>query len=87
MSKKPEFKKGDIVDIVADLPHAGYFRGTIVIIQDEPGKKIGIELERPAMNGHSLDGMTDKERVDPVSGTRMGRGWWAVAENLQLVKE
>lgn len=86
MSNKAEIKVGDRVDILADIPHSGYFSGTIKVIQDEPGKKIGVELDRPAINGHSLDGRLEKERVDAVSGSRMGRGWWTVEENLSIIK-
>lgn len=85
---KVSFKEGDRVTLLADVPHVGYFKGTIRIVQkDVPGKKIGVELDQPAINGHSLEGTLQPERVDPSTGVRMGRGWWAVEENLEKIEE
>lgn len=75
---------GQRVRIIIDPPGGIPVEGTIKLIQDTPGKKIGIELDRFADYAHSLDNLVD-ERTDPVRGITLGKGWWTLEENLEVI--
>jgi hypothetical protein len=54
------------------------------VIQEEPGKKVGVELDHFTDFAHSLDGLVE-EKVDPVRGITIGKGWWTLEENLEIL--
>lgn len=75
---------GQRVRIIIDPPGGIPVEGTIKVIQDIPGKLIGIELDRFADYAHSLDKLVE-ERTDPVRGITLGKGWWTLEENLEVI--
>lgn len=77
------FKIGDRVRIVIDPP-LDCNTGLIQVMQDVPGKLVGVELDQLASKAHSLDGRVE-ERVDPVRNITIGKGWWTREENLEKV--
>jgi hypothetical protein len=77
-----KIKKGQRVRIVIDPPNGFAAQGTVRVVQDKPGKKIGVELDQLTDRCHSLDGLVE-ERVDPVRGVTVGKGYWTLPENLE----
>lgn len=84
-SNKSTLNEGDRVRILIDTPENTPVEGTVRVIQDEPGKKIGVELDQHAATGHSLDGLLSAEKVDPTSNIRYGKGWWTLEDNLEVL--
>lgn len=74
------FKVGDRVRII--LGQMAGFTGRVKVIGNEPGKRIGIELDSFVDYGHSLDGATE-ERYDSVRDITVGRGWWVTEEEIE----
>ncbi len=72
------------VKIIIDPPNGVPTEGIVRVIQDEPGKMVGIELDDFTDYAHSLDGRVE-EKVDPVRGITIGKGWWTLAENLEIL--
>lgn len=81
-----DLKVGDKVRILVDTPENTPVRGTVKVVQDTPGKTVGVELDEHALGGHSLDGELSAEKVDQNTGSRFGKGWWTIAENVEKVK-
>lgn len=80
-----QFQIGDRVRIFLDPPGGQEItEGTIRVIQDEPGKLIGVELDHFTDRCHSLDGVVE-ERTDEVRGIVVGKGWWTRPENIEKV--
>lgn len=79
-----ELKQGDRVRVVIDPPNGVVCEGTVKVVQDVPGKKVGVELDRLTDRCHSLDGLVE-ERTDEVRGITVGKGWWSLPENLEVV--
>lgn len=79
------FKEGDRVTILVDTPENIPVKGTVKVVQDEPGKRIGVELDDYTPYAHSLDGLVD-EREQGEGLPVVGKGWWATEENLVLDK-
>lgn len=79
-------KVGDKVRILIDTPTGEPVTGTVKVVQDEPGKKIGVELNEFVKSGHSLDGLLEKEKVDASTGHRFGKGWWTLEDNVEVLK-
>ena len=48
----------------------------VVIVQDEPGKQVGLAAKQPFPGGHSCDGLVPH-----------GHGWWALPEQLYTPEE
>lgn len=82
--RNQQLTTGQRVRIIIDPPAGTPAEGVIRIIQDEPGKEVGVELDRLTDGAHSLDGLVE-ERTDPVRGITVGKGWWTVAENLEIL--
>lgn len=72
------------VRIIIDPPGGIPTTGVVRVIQDEPGKKIGVELDHFTDFAHSLDQRVD-EKTDPVRGITVGKGWWTLPENLEIL--
>lgn len=77
-------KVGDRVTILTDTPEHKPVKGTVKVIQDEPGKKVGVELDEFTVYAHGLDGEVE-ERDQGENLPVVGKGWWTVEENV--VKE
>jgi hypothetical protein len=76
---------GQRVRIIIDPPgQAAMADGTVRVIQEEPGKKVGVELDRFADYAHSLDGLVE-ERVDTNRNITVGKGWWTKEENVEVI--
>jgi hypothetical protein len=72
------------IKIIIDPPNGIPTEGIVRVIQDEPGKMIGIELDHFTDYAHSLDGRVE-EKIDPVRGITIGKGWWTLEENLEIL--
>ena len=72
------------VKIIIDPPNGIPTEGIVRVIQDEPGKMIGVELDHFTDYAHSLDGVVE-EKIDPVRGITIGKGWWTLEENLEIL--
>lgn len=75
-------KKGDRVTILVDTPEGHPVKGTVKVVQDVPGKKVGVELDDYTVYGHSLDGLVD-EREQGVGLPAVGKGWWTTEDNVE----
>lgn len=82
----PAFKEGDRVRIVVDPPGGVMTTGTVKVVQDVVGKSLGVELDQFTEGCHSLDGLVE-EKVDETRGITVGKGWWTLPYNLELIKE
>jgi len=71
---------GDKVQVLVDSPQA-----TVAVIQDVPGKQVGVVFSKSVANGHDLDGETTQV-VDPETGRRYGKGWYSRPENLEIIE-
>jgi len=72
------------VKIIIDPPNGIPTEGIVRVIQDEPGKMVGVELDHFTDYAHSLDGVVE-EKIDPVRGITIGKGWWTLEENLEIL--
>lgn len=82
-----KLKVGDRVRVLIDTPEGQPVEGTVAVVQDVPGKQVGVELDNYALYGHSLDGKTaDAEKTDPGTGVTFGKGWWTLEDNLEVLK-
>ncbi len=72
------------VKIIIDPPNGIPCEGIVRVIQDEPGKMVGVELDHFTDYAHSLDGVVE-EKIDPVRGITIGKGWWTLEENLEIL--
>lgn len=72
------------IKIIIDPPNGIPTEGIVRVIQDEPGKMVGIELDHFTDYAHSLDGRVE-EKIDPVRGITIGKGWWTLEENLEIL--
>lgn len=77
---------GQRVRIIIDPPGGVTgLEGVIKVLQEDvPGKSIGVELDHFADYAHSLDKQVE-ERSDPVRGITIGKGWWTLKENLEIL--
>lgn len=75
---------GQRVRVVIDPPNGVACEGIVRVIQEEPGKRVGIELDRLTDYAHSLDQRVE-ERTDPVRGITIGKGWWTLEENIEIL--
>lgn len=73
---------GDRVSILVDTPEGHPIKGTVRVVQDEVGKKVGVELDDYTVYGHGLDGLVD-EREQGEGLPVVGKGWWTLEENVQ----
>lgn len=80
-----DLQVGDRVRIIIGFPGSEAPEGTIRVLQDEPGKKVGVELDRFVDYGHSLDLVLERERVDEERNVTVGKGWWTVPENVEKI--
>lgn len=78
-----KLKVGDKVRIIIDPPAGIPQTGTVKVVQNKPGKMVGVELDHLADYGHSLDGLVE-ERVDASRNITVGKGWWTLPENVEL---
>lgn len=80
-----KYKEGDKVVILTDTPEGRPVKGTIKVVQDEVGKKIGVELDEWTPYAHSLDGLVE-EKEQPGAAEQnlpvIGKGWWTNEENI-----
>ncbi len=67
-------KTGQRVRILVDTPAGVPVDGIIRVIQDVPGKKIGVELDKFTNYAHSLDRLVEE-----------GKGWWTLEENIKVL--
>lgn len=75
---------GQKVNIIIDPPSGTPVEGVVKIIQDTPGKKIGVELVHFTDYAHSLDNQVE-EKIDSVRGITVGKGWWTTPENVEIL--
>ncbi len=76
-------QEGDRVTILVDTPEGHPVKGTVVVVQDEVGKKVGVELDDYVVFGHSLDGLVD-EREQGGDLPVVGKGWWTTEDNVSV---
>lgn len=76
-------KEGDRVTVLVDTPEGRPVKGTVRVLQDVPGKLVGVELDDYTVYGHSLDGLVD-EREQSGDLPVVGKGWWTREENLEV---
>jgi hypothetical protein len=74
---------GDRVTILVDTPEGHPVKGTVVVVQEEAGKQIGVELDEYALYGHGLDGLVD-EREQGGGLPVVGKGWWTLEDNVDV---
>jgi hypothetical protein len=74
---------GDRVTILVDTPEGHPIKGTVVVVQEEAGKNVGVELDDYTIYGHSLDGLVD-EREQGNGLPIVGKGWWTREENVDV---
>lgn len=76
---------GDKVQVLVDSPTGEAIEATVAVIQDVPGKQVGVVFSKSVANGHDLDGETTQV-VDPETGRRYGKGWYSRPENLEIIE-
>jgi len=74
---------GDRVTILVDTPEGHPIKGTVVVVQEEAGKNVGVELDDYTIYGHSLDGLVD-EREQGNGLPIVGKGWWTREANVDV---
>jgi predicted Abi (CAAX) family protease len=74
-------KVGDKVTILVGTPEGHPVSGTVKVVQDEVGKKIGVELDEYTVYAHSLDGLVD-EREQGNGLPVVGKGWWTIEDDV-----
>lgn len=74
---------GDRVTVLVNTPEGHPVKGTVRVVQDEPGKNVGVELDDYTAYAHSLDGVVD-EREQGAGLPTVGKGWWTTEENVQV---
>ncbi len=79
-----ELEIGQRVRIIIAPPGNSPVEGSIRVIQDVPGKKLGVELDNFVDYGHSLDGIVE-ERVDEARGIVVGKGYWTLPSNIEII--
>ncbi len=79
-------QEGDRVTILVNTPEGHPIKGTVRVVQDEPGKKVGVELDDYVVYGHSLDGLVD-EREQGSGLPVVGKGWWTLEEDVEVEEE
>lgn len=77
-------KVGDRVTVLVGTPEGHPVTGTVKVVQDEPGKKVGVELDEYTVYGHSLDGLVD-EREQGNDLPVVGKGWWTTEDNVEVL--
>lgn len=75
-------KKGDRVQILIDSPTGNPIEGTVAIVQDVPGKLIGVIFDKAVKGGHSLDGLTQEWVSFKM---KAGKGCWTRPENIEVL--
>jgi hypothetical protein len=76
MAKPKGIKVGAKVRLAEDFPPGTSQRSTftVIVVQDEAGKRIGVEGPSTMDSGHECDGACE-----------LGRGWWTTEESLRSV--
>jgi len=82
MAEKTTVKVGDKVTIITNTPEGHPVKGTVVVVQDEAGKQIGVELDEFTLYAHSLDGKTE-EREQGDGLPVVGKGWWTTQDRIE----
>jgi len=77
-------KVGDKVTILVGTPQNTPINGTVKVVQDEVGKKVGVELDEYTVYAHSLDGLVD-EREQGNGLPVVGKGWWTTEDNIVVI--
>lgn len=75
---------GQKVKIIIDPPGGTPATGVVKVIGNNPGKTIGVELDHFADFAHSLDTAVE-EKTDSVRGITVGKGWWTLDENVEVL--
>lgn len=75
---------GNKVKIIIDPPGGTPTAGVIRVLQNVPGKTIGVELDHFTDFAHSLDKRVE-EKIDPVRNITVGKGWWTRKENVEII--
>lgn len=87
MAKPKGVNEGDRVTILVGTPEGRPVKGTVRVVQDTPGKRIGIELDDYTPFAHSLDGLVD-EKVQPGAAEQnlpvIGKGWWTTEDDIEV---
>lgn len=86
MADEPKFKVGDRVRIFTHTLTGEPMDGTIRVLNQEPGKLIGVEFDNSVAWGLSLDGLLDEEKNDPASGVRYGKGMWTHPNHIEKLE-
>lgn len=83
-----QLKEGQRVRILIGGPQDNVVEGTVRIIQDEVGKKVGVELDNYYETAHELDGIlaeTAPLKNDEASGRSFGKGWWTLDDHVEAL--
>ncbi len=75
---------GQKVKIIIDPPGGVPTEGIVKVVQNVPGKTLGIELEHFTDYAHSLDKLVE-EKTDPTRGITVGKGWWTREDNVEII--
>ena len=84
MNKNSKLAIGQRVKIIIDPPGGIPVEGIVRVLQDNPGKQVGVELDHFVDYAHSLD-QTVEEKTDPIRGITIGKGWWTLEDNLEVL--
>lgn len=71
----PQLSVGQRVRIYIDAPGDEPAEGTVEVIQDKTGKRIGVRLDAYHPHAHNLDGALPER----------GYGWWTLPERVQVI--
>jgi hypothetical protein len=75
---------GDAVRVAMDGPMGMPVEGVVRVLQDVPGKTVGVELNQLTDYAHSLDGVVE-ERFDAERNITIGKGWWTTENRLEKI--
>jgi len=84
MANQKTLAEGSRVRIIIGPPNGITVEGIVRVIQDVPGKMVGVELDNFTDYAHSLDGMVE-EKVDPIRGITVGKGWWTTQDDIEIL--
>jgi len=88
MADQPsKMKEGQRVRILIGGPLDQVVDGTVRVVQDKPGKKVGVELDNYAETAHTLDDALDVPlKTDEATGRSFGKGWWTLDDHCELLE-
>lgn len=81
-------KEGQRVRILIGGPMDQTVEGTVRVVQDVPGKQVGVELDNYAETAHTLDGLLSDSaplKIDPSGKRSFGKGWFTTDEHVEAL--